>query len=524
MARGRTLERADRFVPAFAGQIPSLGYRLVGLIEKDLGLRLTNEQADRLVEYYRVDPITGKRTYRRAALRRPKGSGKSPEGGFLAWAELVHPTVFSHWSPSGQPIGTRHPDPWIQVAALSEEQTDNVYAWLYAILNDRDETLAAYGVDLGKERVLLYGRPGKIEPVTSRAAAREGQRVTFAVLDQSESWTKSNGGVALAGTLRRNAAKMGGWTLELQNAPEAGDGSVADLTERAAELASTRGLYYDVRHVPEVPDLSDRPALLAALRIAYGETSTEAGGWVDIERLADDIADPDTDPSDARRFFLNQTASKRERAFDLTKFREQADPSCVIAAREWIVVGFDGSRFNDATALVATHIRTGFSWVAGVWERPENAGEDWEVPEDEVNAAVADLFGRWKVWRLYADPPYWETTVAHWASKYGRDKIVEWWTNRPRAIGVACRAAASEIRAGESRHDGHEALVRHIGNARRRSVNARDDDGEHLYTLTKDNGRKIDVAMAYVLSKQARRDAVAAGMAKRHGAGATYTG
>lgn len=523
MPRAVAPERSAGFVPAFGGQIPSLGYRLVGLIEEDLGLQLIQEQIDRIVEYYRLDPETGRRVYRRAALRRPKGSGKSPEGAFISWAELVHPTVFSHWDRHGQPVGRRHADPWIQVAALSEDQTDNVYAWLYGILNDREDTLRRHGVDLGKERILLFGRPGKIEPVTSRAATREGQRVTFAVLDQSESMTRSNGGVGLAATIRRNAAKMGGWTLELQNAPEAGDGSVADLTERAAEKASTRGLYYDVRLVPEIDDLTDRDKLMAGLRVAYGDTATERGGWVDLERLADEIMDPDTDPSDARRFFLNQTASKRDRAFDRAKFIEQSDRSCVIAAREWIVIGFDGSRFNDATAIVATHIRTGFTWVAGLWEKDDKV-DDWEVPEDEVNAVMADLFARWKVWRLYADPPYWETTVAAWASKYGRDKVVEWWTNRPRAIGVACRAAASEIRAGNAPNDGNEDLIRHIFNARKRSVNARDDDGENLWTLAKDNGRKIDAAMAYVLAKQARRDAVAAGMAKRHGAGATYTG
>jgi hypothetical protein len=194
----------------------------------------------------------------------------------------------------------------------------------------------------------------------------------------------------------------------------------------------------------------------------------------------------------------------------------------VPAEGELVVAGFDGARYDDATALIGCHVETGHVWTVGVWERPDRT-EDWEVPELEVDAAVAELFDRWRVWRMYADPPFWESTVAVWGGKYrGSDRkpaVVPWWTNRWRPIGVACHALGSAIRAGEVRHqvdDGDDVLTRHLRNAVRRNVNARDDEGRPLWTLAKSApGRKIDAAMALVLAWEARRDAVAAGVKSR---------
>jgi hypothetical protein len=398
-----------------------------------------------------------------------------------------------------------HPEPWVQLAAVSEDQTDNVMVWLFEKLADLEETRSRHGIDLGRSRIYLHGRPGRIEPVTAAAGSREGQRITFGVLDQTESWFKENGGVRLANTLRRNAAKMSGWTYELQNAPEPGDGSVADATATAAEKQSV-GVLYDTREAPEVKDLGDRLALIDGLRVAYGESVA----WVDVERLADEIQDPATDPSDARRYYLNQSTVAAHRAFDRQRWAE-LNTGQMPAPRERIVVGFDGARFDDATAVVACHVATGFVWCAGLWERRSEDG-DWEVDEGEVTATVAELFDRYRVWRMYADPPWWETTVGAWSGKFGKDKVVEWWTNRPTPVGYACRSLATAMRAGDICHDGDEDLARHVGNAVRRRQNARDEDGRPLWTLSKESpSRKIDAAMALVLAWEARNDCVASG-------------
>lgn len=498
------------FRPQFAGQIPSLGYLIGRLIEDDLGLTLTNEQIRRVVELYRIDPVSGRRLVRRAALRRPKGAGKSPEGAMFAYAELVLPVVFSQWDTTGQPIARRHHDPWIQLAALSEDQTDNVMVWLYDVLSNRPHVLADRNIDLGRSRIYLTDGPGRIEPVTAAAGSREGQRVTFAVLDQTESWTRENGGRKLAAVLRRNAAKMTGWTYELQNAPEAGDGSVADDTARDAEKQAA-GVWFDTREGPEVPNLRDKDALIHALHLAYGEATL----WVDVERLAEEIMDPGTDPSDARRYYLNQPASRADRAFDRKQWMTLAVPDAHIADGALVVLGFDGSRFDDATALIAVDVVTNVAELIGLWEH--DGTEDWQVNEAEVTATVRHAFERFDVWRLYADPPYWEPTVAAWRAEFGSDRVVEWWTTRPRAVGYACRNLAVSIRAADIKHDGNPDLARHLGNAIKRRVNSRDEEGAALWTVAKESpSRKIDAAMALVLGWEARNDAIASGaVAKR---------
>jgi hypothetical protein len=75
---------------------------------------------------------------------------------------------------------------------------------------------------------LTGGRPGTMRPVTAESSSREGARLTFAVLDETHLWLRQNGGVRLAATLRRNAAKMDGRTFETTNAPVAGMRSVAE--------------------------------------------------------------------------------------------------------------------------------------------------------------------------------------------------------------------------------------------------------------------------------------------------------
>lgn len=525
---GRRREGPGTFVPAWPGQVASLGYIIGPMLEEDIGIELTPEQQDRLIAYYQLDPVSGRRLVRRAAIRRPKGAGKSPEGAYCGYAELVLPTVFVGWGDDGQPLAVPHPNPWVQFAAVSEDQTDNVVVWLFDTLNapERRSVLEERGIDLGRTRIYLHGRPGRAEPVTAAAGSREGQPITFSCLDQTESWFRSNGGIKLADTLRRNAAKNDGWTLELQNAPALGDGSVADQTAKASDRRA-RGVLYDTREPPGVDnlDMTDPGQLRKALVFAYGASAKDAGGWVDVDRLVEEILDPDTDPADAKRYYLNTAAPSSDWAFDHERWDASGVTDGIPADGSLIVLGFDGSRHDDATSLIATDVESGVSWDAGTWERPPKADDDWEVPEREVDDAVAECFDRWQVWRLYGDPPYWEPTMAAWEPRFrGLDKkpaIVNWWTNRWRPIGYACRAAAAEVRSGTALHhvdagpDGKpldDPLSRHVRNAVKRMVNARDDEGHRLWTLSKPApGLKVDAAMAWVLSREARRDAIAAG-------------
>jgi hypothetical protein len=80
--------------------------------------------------------------------------------------------------------------------------------------------------------------------------------------------------------LRRNAAKMDGRTLELANAPELGEESIAEQTERDFE-AGHAGILFSARRPSALPEVEAEDDVLRGL---LGEVYAGAP-WVDLERL-----------------------------------------------------------------------------------------------------------------------------------------------------------------------------------------------------------------------------------------------
>ncbi len=97
---------------------------------------------------------------------------------------------------------------------------------------------------------------------------------------------------------------------------------------------------------------------------------------MNLERIYADATDADTDPTDALRYYFNLIVQGSEQAFDVKRWRALAGIQ-VIADKERITLGFDGSRYHDATGLVATHVESGYQWKAGVWEKQLNDPEGW---------------------------------------------------------------------------------------------------------------------------------------------------
>lgn len=243
--------------------------------------------------------------------------------------------------------------------------------------------------------------------------------------------------------------------------------------------------------------------------------SVNPAPWQTIESLTERRESPSMTAWQWARFACGVWGIGAAPAFDAELWRSlQHESLTVIEAGRKVTLGFDGARRRDTTALVATDIELGHQHVVGVWARPEGASDDWEISEAEVNEQVAYAFARWDVWRLYADPPYWETAVDRWAGEYGVERVVSWWTNRRKQMAQALAAWQGSMRPGELSHDGHPALVEHVANAARQSTNMYDGDRE-LWLIRKDSPgstRKIDVAMAACLSWTARGDAIAAGV------------
>ena len=58
-------------------------------------LLFTNEQALGIAEWYRLDPVSGRRVYRRGYSRRAKGYGKSPVEAAKVIGEFAGPVRFA---------------------------------------------------------------------------------------------------------------------------------------------------------------------------------------------------------------------------------------------------------------------------------------------------------------------------------------------------------------------------------------------------------------------------------------------
>lgn len=242
--------------------------------------------------------------------------------------------------------------------------------------------------------------------------------------------------------------------------------------------------------------------------------SANPAPWQTVEELQGRRDSPSMTPWQWARFACGVWGIGNERAFDIDQWDDLLDESASIAPDRLVCLGFDGSRRYDSTVLVAVDVESGLIEVVGAWERPPGALDDWEVPEEEVNEAVAYAFDRWDVWRLNADPPYWETALDRWAGEHGADKVVRWWTNRIKNVALAIRAFRSDMTSGAMSHDGNELLRRHLMNASRHETRMRDGD-DLLWVIRKDSPsspRKIDAAMAAVLAWQARGDAIRAGV------------
>lgn len=486
----------------YEGEFPSLGWQILDWSLEHLvvpdgplagePLDLTDEQATILVRFYGLDD-RGKFLFRRAAVRRAQGWGKSPLLALIALAELAGPTRFGGWDASGEPVAVRPATPWVQVAAVSEDQTDNTYAAAFAMAQESD--LAGSLIDIGITRMFLIGEMGRLEPVTASAGTRLGQRITFAVLDEPHLWTRRNGGHKLAATIRRNAGKMNGRTFESTNAHLVGEDSVAERTYLAAQQGAP-GLLYDSREGPDVSDLTKKPAVKKALKVAYGDSSK----WVNLDRIAAEIADPGTDPSDARRFYLNQLTSGGECPFDMLAWDRLAHPEIMVPDEAYVGLGFDGSISSDRTCLhgvwlredAPPHIFTVARWAPDLGT---------SVDRVAVEAKIAGTFGTYRVGRMYGDPPKWWTELDRWALEWGEEIVVALDTNQPRRFAPECDRFATALREGAFTHDGDPETRQALAACARKAVRLADDeeDGRSKFVIVKADTRKIDDAVSVIL-------------------------
>lgn len=175
-----------------------------------------------------------------------------------------------------------------------------------------------------------------------------------------------------------------------------------------------------------------------------------------------------------------------------------------------IVLGFDGGKTDDATALVAIRIRDRLAQPLGIWEQPDGPeGREWQVDRSVVDGTVRQAMETYKVRAFFADVALWESYIDAWSQDFRRVLTVK--ASAHSAIGRDMRNGLQEltqhnerllaaIAHGQFSHTGDRTLRRHVLNARRRP-------NRYGLSFGKDvakSQRKVDGYAAMMLADLAR--------------------
>ena len=508
---------------AFAGQ---------WLTHKGKPWRFTMEQARFLLWFYEVGPGSGMFTYESAVLQRLKGWGKDPFAAVLSTCVLAGPLEFDHWGNDGQPVGRQVTDAWVQIAAVSLDQTKNTMKIFPGLIPA--ETRRHFGIQIGKQNVWAKGDQAQIEAVTASPLAIEGGRPKLVIRAETQNWNSSNGGHDMAGAMEGNAAKSEIDTpariLDICNAYRPGEDSVGqrqregwEATQGDEATAADFGLLYDSLEAPPNAPLTvdAAPEVVEAVR---GDSV-----WLDASgRILKSILNPNNTPSESRRKWYNQITAAEDSWTEPLEFDPLKDPEKALEPGEEVALFLDCSKSDDATGLVACRMSDGHVVTLGMWQRPPGKrGDGWLAPREKVDQAVSDAFETYTVVGFFGDPShvrddetmdrYWDPLFDEWHLRY-RHKLRVWASgtkggkghsvmfdmsarDNTRAFASAVGFTLEEIKSGSFTWDGDARLRRHVLNARRYPV-----DG--FVSISKDkreSKNKIDLAICMVGARMVRR-------------------
>lgn len=471
----------------------------------------TDEQMRLLLWWYAVDD-NGRFLYNSGVIRRMKGWGKDPLAAAMCLIELCAPTAFSHFDENGHAVGKPQPAPWVQVAAVSRDQTRNTFTLFPTMCSAR--LISDYGLDIHKEIIHKKGG-GRIEAVTSSPKSLEGGRSHFVIMNETQFWLENNNGHEMAGAIQGNVAKGRGGSfrrLSICNAHRPGEESIAERDYEAFEKiaggqSNFSKFFYDALEAPADTDMENYESLERGLTVARGDST-----WLDVPRLIEEIADPRTIRSEARRKYLNQIVAAEDAWITPWEWDQCAVTSLRLRPGDQITLGFDGSRGRDHTALCACRIDDGAIFLLEAWN--PDSYPDGKIPTVSVDKAVRRAFDLYDVVSFRADVKEFESYIDQWAADFRKQLIVkasaghliayDMRSKAKREFLLECERFRDAVIEANLRHDGNAILRQHILNARQRPSDTYDMIG--IGKESKDSPRKIDAAVTAVLAFGARQE------------------
>ena len=171
----------------------------------------------------------------------------------------------------------------------------------------------------------------------------------------------------------------------------------------------------------------------------------------------------------------------------------QADP--LVDDSVPVILGFDGSFSNDATALVGVTVEEQPRiFMVQAWEKQPTDTDDWRVPMSEVAAVVFQTCGKYDVREIACDPYRWQREMQEWAA--AGLPVVEYPSSSPARMVPATAKFYDAVQNDGIFHDHDALLARHIDNC---AVKI-DRLGPRIVKEHKGSPRKIDAAVCAVMA------------------------
>jgi phage terminase large subunit-like protein len=391
------------------------------------------------------------------------------------------------------------PDAECVIAAASREQAMILFDAAAGFVR-RSGLTRHTRIQGGYRQIRNLADSGRIRVLAADVDTADGVRPTLALVDELHRHRSA----ALYGVFRDGLGPRGGQMITISTAGEHEASPLGQMRSEARKLSDRlhQGAYQRARSL-------DRAFVLHEWSLQEGEDLDEMrvvkranpASWQTPELLRERHDSPSMLPWAWARFACGLWVSAESWWLAPEDWR-RSEVGDRLQERDRITLGFDGARTRDATALVACRMDDGLLEPLGVWEHPGD-GRDWEVPAEEVDAAVEEAFRRYRVIRFFADPPMWQTDIDGWAQEFG-SVVMRFHTKRGRMIDAVERFR-TDLAAGRVRHTGAEVLTRHALNAQTREVRG----GYWLQKPGAGAGDHIDAAVAAVLAWEARADELA---------------
>lgn len=436
-----------------------------------------------LYRWFEYDPDTRLYFHNKGLLGWPKGSVKSEFASALGLEHMEGPS----WTP-GSPVVT--------VAAVDGDQADELVRIAGMMVRDRP---VGDRLEVNNGRILQRGGGGRMLATSSALGKNDGKRTSLLLADEIHEWdgiAAAPGGAKRHGILERNTNKRrNGRQLNITTAGFSLESLAGAMYSYGLQVSSDPpevhdpAFLFDWYEASHQWDLEDPEQLVCAII----EANPMAAVVPDlVDRLVRSYREHKLrgEEQDFLRYHLNRWVGVLEDAFlpDIALWRARVGEG-VPKDGTAVVLGFDGSRNGDSTALMGATVGHVPHWfVIGHWERQQGQRE-WEVPIEEVEAAIILAHRRWKVAHMVADFSYWHRTLSPLAQKLG---TIEEIPQSGKRLSAASMRGYEAITRGQMTHADHSALNRHMANCRRQ-------DTEWGFRVVKEHSRSlrfIDLAVA----------------------------